>query len=266
MQLRQQEQIEKIDKTTGQSIPNIGFFNKILLYIERVTGERNIAKFLLQGIILTTLLGLPTVFASVLRAKLYRVIFGQIGKGCLIEKNVRLSVPSRIFMGDRVFLGEYSYLDPEDIKARINLGDNVHISRLCSLRGRGGSIVIGDSVHLGRNTYINGIGGVEIGRECLLGPNVQLISGNHIFDDPSVPIRLQGTKREKIVIGDDVWLGMSAIVLPGVNIATGCVIGTGAVVTKDIPPYSIAIGVPAKVVRKREISAVSVQREGIQKL
>jgi acetyltransferase-like isoleucine patch superfamily enzyme len=102
-----------------------------------------------------------------------------------------------------------------------------------------------------RNTYINGIGGVEIGKDTMLGPNVVLISGSHVFDNPNVPIRLQGTTRAKITIGHDVWLGANVCVMSGVTIGEGTIVGSGAVVTKDIPPFSIAGGVPAVILRKR---------------
>jgi len=74
---------------------------------------------------------------------------------------------------------------------------------------------------------------------------------NHIYKDPKTPIRLQEIRAIGIIIEDDVWLGVGSTVLDGVTIGKGSVIGAGAVVTKDIPPYSIAVGVPAKVIKKR---------------
>jgi len=110
---------------------------------------------------------------------------------------------------------------------------------------------IGDSVHIGEKSFIDATGGVEIGRDSFTGPHVTIISGNHNFQDTNVPIRLQGGTAEKITIGPDVWLGANVTVLGGVTIGKGAVIGAGSVVTKNIPPYGIALGCPAKVIRQR---------------
>lgn len=241
---------------TGQAIPKGGFFDKFMKYIERVTGKRSISYFTFQGTVLTLFGWIPTIFGSILRAIVYRVILGKIGKSCLIEKNVRLAIPSQIFLGDRVFIGEYSYLDPKSIRTKIVLGNDVYISRLCRLSTGSsedyiGEVVIGDSVHIGQNCFIDGTGKLKIGKDSVLGPNVVFLTGNHEFKNPNMPIRLQGGIPMPIVIEEDVWLGANMIVLGDVTIGKGSVIGAGSVVTKDIPPYSVAVGVPAKVIGKR---------------
>jgi acetyltransferase-like isoleucine patch superfamily enzyme len=87
---------------------------------------------------------------------------------------------------------------------------------------------------------------------------VQVISGSHIFDNPDVPVRFQGTAYGNVSIGEDCWLGTNVVVLPGVTIGKGAVVGAGAVVTKDVPEYAIALGIPAKVVGHRGLKGVSV--------
>jgi len=241
---------------TGQAIPKGSFFYKFLKYVERVTGKRSISNFIFQGTILTIFGGIPTIFGSILRPMVYRVILGKIDKSCLIEKNVRLAIPSRIFLGNRVFIGEYSYLDPKSNRTKIMLGNDVYISRLCRLSSGSsedyiGKIVIEDSVHVGQNCFIDGTGKLKIGKDSLLGPNVAILSADHEFKNPTVPIRLQGAIPKAIVIEEDVWLGANVIVLGDVTIGKGSVIGAGSVVTKDVPSYSIAVGVPAKVIGKR---------------
>jgi acetyltransferase-like isoleucine patch superfamily enzyme len=96
-----------------------------------------------------------------------------------------------------------------------------------------------------------GHAGIRIGRDALLANDVQLICGNHTFARRDVPIRAQPPEGKPIVVEDDVWLGASTIVLGGVTIGRGSVVGAGAVVTRSLPPYSIARGVPAKVVGVR---------------
>ena len=80
---------------------------------------------------------------------------------------------------------------------------------------------------------------------------VKIVAVDHVYDDPQRPIREQGITAQGIVIEDDVWLGAGATVVDGVTIGRGSVIGAGAVVTTDMPPYSIAVGIPAKVVKDR---------------
>ena len=84
-----------------------------------------------------------------------------------------------------------------------------------------------------------------------MGPDVILLTGKHSFHTIDIPILMQPTTYESINIGSDVWLGARVIVLPGVKIGDGCVIGANSVVTKDIPPYHVAAGSPARVIRKR---------------
>ncbi len=114
-------------------------------------------------------------------------------------------------------------------------------------------IRIGDNVGVGGFSNIGGSGGVSIGNDTIIGPYFSVHPENHNFTDESKPIRLQGSNRKKINIGEDCWIGAKVTILAGVTIGRGSIIGAGAVVTKDIPEYSIAVGNPAAVVRKRFI-------------
>ena len=94
-------------------------------------------------------------------------------------------------------------------------------------------------------------GEIFIGNNVLIGPYCILRAADHEFRNPNKLIKEQGHRSGRIVIEDDVWLGARVTVLKDVTIGKGSVIGAGSVVTKDIPPYSIAVGVPAKVIGKR---------------
>ncbi|MBM4432191.1 MAG: acyltransferase [Chloroflexi bacterium] len=229
-----------------RTIPRGGLSANFWNYVERVSGRRSLGRFIWQGTVLTLMSRLPTIGASILRGLVYRAVLGGIGSSCLIEEDVRFHVPQRIFLGKRVFVGQYSYLDGQT--SFLRLGDDVHLARFCTLRAGERGITVHDGVGLNMRTFLDGNGGVEIGANTLLSPGVQVISGNHIFDDPNVPIKLQGTAYGKVSIGEDCWLGTNVIVLPGVTIGRGAVIGGGAVVTRDIPEMGIALGIPAKVV------------------
>jgi galactoside O-acetyltransferase len=242
--------------TGGRTIPKGGLWTNFWNYVERSSGKRSLGRFAWQGMVLTLLYRVPTIWATVLRGVAYRSVLGGIGSSCLIEEDVRLQVPSRLFLGNRVFVGQYSYLDGGT--SFLRLGDNVHVARFCTLRAGERGITIHDGAGINTRTFLDGNGGVEIGQNTLLSPGVQVLSGNHIFDDPTVPIRFQGTAYGKVTIEEDCWLGTNAIVLPGVTVGHGAVAGAGAVVTKDIPEYGIALGVPAKVVGHRGPKAWSV--------
>jgi maltose O-acetyltransferase len=93
---------------------------------------------------------------------------------------------------------------------------------------------------------------VEIGSNVLMGAHCVITSSNHRFGNRNKIIWEQGMAPGKVTIGEDVWLGASVKVMPGVTIGTGAVVGASSVVTKDIPPYGIAVGSPAKVIKYRE--------------
>lgn len=106
-------------------------------------------------------------------------------------------------------------------------------------------------ISAGRNLMINagafvyGRGGLSFGDHVMIGPNAVIVSSQHRFDDPSVPMVFLGHATDPVSIGSDVWIGANAVILPGVNVADGTVVSAGAVVTRDTEPYSIVGGVPA---------------------
>jgi acetyltransferase-like isoleucine patch superfamily enzyme len=221
-------------------------------YVKRVTGGHSWARFVWQGTVLTLLTGFPTVLGSVLRRQAYGSVLGSVGKGCFIEKGVRWQVPRRVFLGQRVMVGEGCFVDANALSSRIELQDDVWLSRDCYLvAGRDVEIMVEPQTYIGHRCLFYGHGGIHIGRDALLANDVQLICGNHTFARRDLPIRAQPTEERPIVIQNDVWLGASAIVLGGVTVGRGSVVAAGAVVTRSLPPYSIARGVPAQIVGVR---------------
>jgi len=169
----------------------------------------------------------------------------------LIEPSVRLLVPRRIFFGQRVMVGERCFLDANTPQGRIELQDDVWLSRESYIVAGDSEVVVGPTTYVGHRCLMYGHAGIQIGRDVLLANDVQLICGNHTFSRRDVPIRAQPPEGKPIVVEDDVWLGASVIVLGGVTVGRGSVVGAGSVVTRSLPPYSIARGVPAKVVGVR---------------
>ncbi len=113
-------------------------------------------------------------------------------------------------------------------------------------------ISLGNYVYIGHHAEILASKkGIKIGNHVMISPYVTLISQNHGYDKRNITMDLQKQTYQKIEIGDDVWIGAHTIILPGVTINTGAIIGAGAVVTKDVKPYSIVGGVPAKFIKYR---------------
>lgn len=110
---------------------------------------------------------------------------------------------------------------------------------------------IGKNFHVNCGAYVYGRGGVTIGDHVLVGQNAVVLSSQHHWSNPNVPIIFQGHRAGPVTIGDDVWIGANAVVLPGVHVATGTVVGAGAVVSRDTNPYSIVAGVPAREIGSR---------------
>jgi len=110
----------------------------------------------------------------------------------------------------------------------IEIGDNSSIGEFCRVR---------------ENT--------KIGNDVMMGPGVQIITENHMFDDIDKPMRLQADSSKGVVIGNDVWIGTNAIILPGVHVDNHAIIAAGAIVTKDVPKFAIVGGNPAKIIKYR---------------
>ncbi len=116
------------------------------------------------------------------------------------------------------------------------------------------NIIFAPNTHIGNNTQISCIqyGDLVIGSNVMISPYVMITATVHDFEDTDVPMQLQGLHSKKVVIEDDVWLGGKSIILPGVTIGRGSIVAAGSIVTKDVPPFAIVGGNPAKVIKYRK--------------
>lgn len=135
-----------------------------------------------------------------------------------------------------------------------SVGKNVHICKnyaISALR----NVELGSHVWIGENFYAKGEGGLTIKSGSILSRNVEIWTSNHCYDGDDLQMIPydRRMKTEPVVIGENVWIGSRVIILPGVTIGEGAVIGAGAVVSKDIPPYAVVGGNPAKVLKYRNI-------------
>jgi acetyltransferase-like isoleucine patch superfamily enzyme len=147
-----------------------------------------------------------------------------------------------------ISVGDLPHVRPS---GAIEIGPACELSRGVELRPWGGSIRLGTRVFIGPYAVIYGHGGVEIGDHSLVSMHCCILSSNHTIASRDKVIRHEPDIRLATKIGRDCWLGSGVKVLGGVNIGDGCIVGAGAVVSNDLLPYSIAVGVPAKVIGQR---------------
>lgn len=112
-------------------------------------------------------------------------------------------------------------------------------------------LTVGSNFGVNSGTYINAVGEIEIGSYVLIGSNVTISSGMHPIDGIEPSIFERPTIHKKIIIKDDVWIGAGAVIMPGITLAKGTVVGANSTVTKDTEEYSIVVGSPAKIIKKR---------------
>jgi acetyltransferase-like isoleucine patch superfamily enzyme len=135
---------------------------------------------------------------------------------------------------------------------RVHLGHNVYVGHQAILKGyHAADMHIGDETWIGQQVFLHSAGGLHIGARVGIGPGVKVITSRHEEAGREVAILSSPLHFAPVRIEDHVDLGVGAIVLPGVTIGRGAQIGAGAVVVTDIPPYVVAAGVPARVLRER---------------
>lgn len=161
----------------------------------------------------------------------------------------------REFMGTVVF-GENSRINGKltlilggDAKVgRIALGRDLQTEDGVVLASRGSTILIENGCFLGNGVIIQSFPGssVVIGENVMIAKGASIFASNHNFSSRTIPMNKQGESGNGIIVKDDVWIGANSIILDGVTLGRGCIVAAGAVVTRDIPPYVISGGVPAK--------------------
>ena len=197
----------------------------------------------LQEMVLTGLLGgIPRPIGTALRRLLYPSMFAHFGRGTYIQEGCEFIGADCIDIDDAVKI-------LRDVRINITIGSKLLIGReVCLDRGvdigtmgENCIIEIGEGSFLGPYACVEGPGNIKIGKHCLIASHSGIYASNR---------QKSGLSRDGIDIGDSCWLGTGVKVLDGVTIGHDCVIGAGSVVTKSIPPYSVAVGVPAKVIKE----------------
>ena len=149
------------------------------------------------------------------------------GKHSVIQRSVRMDTPPY---------------------RRLSLGDYSVVESYSCINNAVGDVVIGDHTRVGLHNTI--IGPVTIGSHVNLAQGITVTALNHNFENPDRRIDEQGVSTKPVTIGNDIWIGANAVILPGVTIGDHSVVAAGAVVTKDVPPHSLVAGVPAKIIKQ----------------
>jgi acetyltransferase-like isoleucine patch superfamily enzyme len=176
------------------------------------------------------------------RARVFSMLasrsFAAFGAGSVVEPPVRVAGEARIAIGSDVYVGAGSWL--------------------LALPGDGVALEIGDGTSVSGALVVSAAQSVRIGRNVLLARNVYLSDHGHAFERVGIPVLAQGvTEPRPVEIDDGAWLGENVVVCPGVRIGRGAVVGANAVVLDDVPDWSVAVGVPARVVRSFAAEAVA---------
>lgn len=152
-----------------------------------------------------------------------------LGEGTIIEEGVRVFHPENVEIGAGVYIGHETMLK------------GYYKNRL----------IIGDGSWIGQSCFFHAAGGVRIGREVGIGPHVKILTSAHEEPGRETPIIRAPLHLAEVVIEDLADIGIGSVILPGVTIGRGAIIGAGSVVTKSVPPFSVAAGSPARVLRER---------------
>lgn len=237
--------------TTDSVGQSRGVLGALRLYLSRQASSP--WRYLLEQTVTGTLGWIPTPLGLAVRAVGYRAILRTHGMAA-VERSVRLRFANHITLGHGSYLDQSVYLHacPGGIhigaRSLVMHGSVLHVYNFRQLPEAG--IWIGKDSLIGEQNVIRGQGGVRIGDRVYTSPLVQLLSVNHVFDDPSRSFVEQGITAQGITVEDDVWIGAGAIVTDGTRIGRGSVVAAGSVVTRDVPPQTVVGGVPARVLRR----------------
>lgn len=222
-------------------------------YQDLVVGSRSLPRLLLYELVMTLTSWVPGALGLVLRRLAYPRLLASTGRNVTFGHGVVLRHPGKIRLGDDVVIDDLVVLDAKGSTNRgITLGNGVFLGRGTILSCKDGDIVLEDHVNIGFHSEVFSGSSVIVGRYGLFAAYTYLVGGGHEFDRPGLPVIEQARNSRGIVLGENVWLGTGVKVLDGVRIGRDVVVGANAVVTEDLPDGIVAVGAPARVVRRRD--------------
>jgi acetyltransferase-like isoleucine patch superfamily enzyme len=225
-------------------------------YQRVVVGDSRLG-FTIKYELVTGLFGsFPGAMGLWFRSRFYWRILKQMGRGVVIGRGTIFHYPLGIYLGDRVAIAYNCLFDARGNSNRgITIGNDVIIGRNSNLICKDGNIQVSNNVGIGANSTLSAVAGntIDIGENVLIAPYGYLGGISYHTELIGTPIVSQGVDpKGGIQVGKNTWLGTNVTILDGVSVGSDAIVAAGAVVTKDIPAYGIAMGIPAKVVRYRE--------------
>lgn len=208
-----------------------------------------------KELILTTVFGkIPTAcFGLEIRNFIYKSLFKQIDNLVFIQEGAKFFGASCIEIGQLVHILQGVCIDGRGINNHIYIKDGVILKKRVNIKALDGTkIYIGERTLIDDEVCIIGVENIKIGKDCFIGDNSGIFASNHVLSDMNTNITYNSVTRKEIVIEDECWLGHGVTVLNGVTIGKGSLIDPNSVVTKNIPPYSNAGGIPARVISSRK--------------
>lgn len=230
-------------------------------YQDLVLGSRSLLRLAHYELVVSWGSVLPGALGLAYRRMTWRGgLFGHVGRGTVWERNVRLWHPCKMWIGDRVAVDEGCQLDARGCTAgQFHIGDDALISRGCIVSAKDGPVSIGARANIGAGCVMYSFTRLEIGEDSMLAALCYVGGGGYVVRGRiDQPLSAQLAPRRGVAIERDCWLGAGVTVLDGVRVGRGSVIGAGAVVTRDVEPYSIMAGVPARRIGTR----IGETREG----
>ena len=174
------------------------------------------------------------------------------GQWIALSVKLILRAGAQISVGRKTILREYSRIIIGE-NSSIVIGSGVCIERGGEITSVNGAIVsVNDDTYIGNYCNIRCDKNISIGKSCYIAQFVSIVDGGYKFKNKAASITRNDYETKSVVIGDNVWIGTGVIILPGVSIGEGAVVGAGAVVTKEVPPFAIVAGNPAKLIACRE--------------
>ncbi len=249
-----EEMTDPTDRTELQAALQDDSEGALAVYRKMAVGKPGIWALIKYELIILMLGSLPGALGYACRRLFYPWLLGSCGKGVVIGRNVVLRHPHKIHIGNRVVIDDACVLDAKRTdEARIVLGDGVLLSR-GTIISTGGGVEIGPNCNLGVETLIHSDHFVKLGRAVLLAARCYLMGvADYRFDRTDVPVIEQGKSlKTPLVLDDHVWLGAGVFVRAGVKVGNNAIVAVNSVVTRDIPPYGIVAGTPARLVKSRQ--------------
>lgn len=221
-------------------------------YLDIFVGRSSLGALLKYELLAGVLPRLPGALGYVARRRCYRSLLAGVGPGSLFGAGMVLRCPGRITLGRGVIVDDDVVLDAKGEESSIVLGDNVLLGRGSILSCNRSTISIGGFVSVGPYCFLVSRSRLSIGSNVAIGAGVYMLGGGHARDDVDTPVILQARTSQGITVEDGAWIGIGAKILDGVVIGQHSIVGAGAVVSKDVPPWSVVLGNPARIVEKRK--------------